>query len=419
LVLLVSCAPGSKRSDRGERLATVDAPLVVEAAKLVAVASDGASGDYFGESVSLSGSWAVVGAGSDGHKFISIGSAYVFKRKAQGNWAPIGWLTASDGGKWDVFGTSVSISGSRIVIGAPGHDGEGPGYGAAYVFERDQNWHWTEVAKLTASDGAEFFGGSVSLSGNKTVIGARHDEANGSSSGAAYVFKRHPKGNWSEVQKLTASDGGAEDWFGDSVSVSGSYAVVGAPYGDVNGVISGAAYVFERDGQGSWIEVAKLTAPDGSAFDRLGSSVSISGSVVLLGVGRDDDFGYESGSAYVFERNAQGNWIHTQKLFASDAATEDGFGYSVSVEGSIAAISAPYDGDEGKESGSVYLFERDAQGTWEQTQKLTASDSAPEVYFGVSVAVSGNFTLVGASRAEGKQPKSGAAYAFQPESCLP
>jgi len=156
------------------------------------------------------------------------------------------------------------------------------------------------------------------------------------------------------VAKLTASDGAAEDYFGAGVSISGNYAIVGAPLDDDKGSYSGAVYIFEQNA-GTWAEVAKLTASDGDADDRFGLGVSISGKYAIVGSILDDDNGIDSGSAYVFERNA-GTWTEVAKLTAIDGIDGDHFGYGVSISGNYAMIGACYDDDNGSNSGSVYVY---------------------------------------------------------------
>ena len=166
-----------------------------------------------------------------------------------------------------------------------------------------------DESKLTASDGAEFDEfGRVSISGDYAVIGAYGDDDNGNRSGSAYIFERDGAGNWSETQKLTASDGAGFDQFGSSVSISGDYAVIGASYDSDDGFNSGSAYIFERNGAGVWSETQKLTASDAAEFDYFGV-VSISGDYAVIGAYWDDDNGNNSGSAYVFERDGAGNLV--------------------------------------------------------------------------------------------------------------
>ncbi len=143
--------------------------------------------------------------------------------------------------------------------------------------------------------------------------------------GSAYVYVRS-NGVWSEQQKLTASDGAGEDWFGSSVSISDNTAVIGAhtEYTDDTNP-PGSAYVYVRS-NGVWSEQQKLTASDGAGRDNFGSSVSISGDTAVIGAYLDDDNGSSSGSAYVYVRS-NGVWSEQQKLTASDGAEDDYFGY--------------------------------------------------------------------------------------------
>ena len=303
-------------------------------------AFDGASGDLFGFSVSISGDTAIVGARSDRVDGLSSGSAYVFERSG-GIWMQKAKLTAFDGASGDNFGGSVSISGDTAIVGAIFDDDKAILSGSAYMFERDQGGadNWGQVAKLTASDGAlsDLFGVSVSISGDTAIVGAYADDlGTGISSGSAYVFERNEGGigKWGEVKKLTASDGAAFDQFGFSVSISGDTAIVGAYSDDLGtSVNSGSAYVFKRNegGAGTWGEVKKLTASDGVVPDQFGLSVSISGDTAIVGAHRDDDDGRDSGSAYVYEFN-QPPIADANGPYVAECASPSGA--SVSLDGS-------------------------------------------------------------------------------------
>ena len=195
------------------------------------------------------------------------------------------------------------------------------------------------------------------------------------------MFERNAGGadNWGQVTKLTASDAAAGDQFGHSVSISGDTVVVGAYADDDAGSDSGSAYVFERNAGGAdnWGQVAKLTAADAAAGDQFGYSVSISGDTVVVGAPRDDDAGSDSGSAYVFERNAGGadNWGQVKKL----TAVGRGGGRLSSATPSRSAGTRSSSGPtrttmRAADSGSAYVFERNAGGAdnWGQVKKLTA-----------------------------------------------
>ncbi|MBN2592970.1 MAG: FG-GAP repeat protein, partial [Sedimentisphaerales bacterium] len=187
------------------------------------------------------------------------------------------------------------------VVGAVLDDHDGASRGSAYIFRRDGS-NWIQQAKIVAGDGqaGDEFGGSVSINGNYAVIGAIGNDDAGEDAGAAYIFIR--SGNdWAQQARLIPSDGAAGDQFGNSVSIYDGYAVVAAHLDADNGAESGSAYIFEREGQ-SWAQQAKLTAPDGNSNDFFGQDVSIDGSYVIVGAPYNDDNGYNSGSVYIFRR---------------------------------------------------------------------------------------------------------------------
>ena len=270
-----------------------------------------------------------------------------------------------------------------------------------------------EEVKLTASDGAEHdhFGHSVSISGDYAIAGALYDDDDGDNSGSAYIYV-HEGSSWSQQAKLTASDGAAGDDFGCSVSISGDYALVSAQQDDDNGDQSGSAYIFHRSGS-SWTQQAKLLASDAEEHDYFGHSVSISGDYALVSARYDGDAGRYSGSAYIFEKPPGGwsNMTETAKLTASDAAEEDQFGYSVSISGDYALVGVSGDDDNGFGSGSAYAFLRSGT-SWSQTDKQTASDGAANDQFGLSVSISGDYALVSARKDDDKGTDSGSAYVY-------
>ena len=207
-------------------------------------------------------------------------------------------INASDGAARDYFGGSVFISGDYAIVGAFGDGDSGLTSGSAYILKRD-DMSWNGQAKLVASDGAagDYFGWSVSISGDYAIVGACRDDDNGDDSGSVYIYKRDGT-TWSQQSKITASDSAACDYFGVSVSISGDYAIVGAGCDDDNGANSGSSCPFKRNGT-TWSQQAKITASDGAADDNFGSSVSISGDHAIVGALWDDDNGDGSGCLHL------------------------------------------------------------------------------------------------------------------------
>jgi hypothetical protein len=360
------------------------------------LASDGAPTDLFGCSISIDNDTALIGAYRDDS---GKGSVYVFTRNGT-LWKQQAKLLASDGSTQDFFGVSVSLSGDTALIGAPEYETNEPG--SAYVFTRTGTT-WTQQAKLLASDGApdNVFGLSVSLFGYTALIGAPGDDDHGS----AYIFIRSGI-TWTQQQKLLASDGEAFDAFGVSVSLSGDTAVIGSIQDDDNGNDSGSAYVFTLTNT-TWTQQAKLRASDGAAEDWFGHSISLDGNTVLIGADGDDDF---RGSAYVFTRIGT-TWTQETKLLASDGSDWSWFSSSVSLDGDTALIGADFDFNNGGETGSAYMFTRIGT-TWTQETKLLASDGAYHDYFGTSVALEGDTILIGASYDSDNGVESGSVYGF-------
>ena len=379
------------------------APLQVtnEIAKLLA--TDGEAGDRPGFSVAVSGDTAVVGAPHDSDNGGVSGSAYVFVRNGT-SWDQQAKLVASDGFAGDSFGSSVAVSGNTVVVAAHGNDDNGDFSGSAYVFVRSGTT-WSQQAKLLAADGTplDALGASaLALSGDTVVAGA-HGHPNGDNFGAAYVFVRSGT-SWAQQAKLLPTDGEAGDFFGVSVDVSGDTAVVGA---FVDGDHSGSAYVFVRSGT-VWSQQAKLLGS--GTTSHFGLSVAVSGDTAVVGGGDDDGVG-GSGAAWVFVRDGT-SWSQQAKMLPSDGALGDQFGGRLAVSGDTAVVGASQDDDQGKNSGSAYVFRRSGT-NWCQQTKLLASDGAQDDWFGAwSVAVSGSTAVVAADLDDDQGENSGSAYVF-------
>jgi len=373
-------------------------------------ASDGATGDLFGYSVSIDGDYALIGAAEDDDNGGYSGSAYIFKRDGT-VWTEQSKLLPFDGEAHEVFGVSVSIDGDYAIIGAAHDNHNGYYSGSAYIFKRNGTI-WTEQSKLFPSDAKkdQQFGCSVSMDGDYAIIGALGDKIYGEYSGSAYIFKRNGA-VWAEQSKLVPSDGEICLCFGNSVSIDGDYAIIGAPGDNDNGYGSGSAYVFKRDGT-VWTEQSKLLASDGEPYESFGlESISINSDYAIIGARGDDDNGIRSGSAYIFKRD--GNiWIQQVKLLPSDGEAYGYFGTSVSIDGDNALIGADYDDDNGNEAGSIYVYKRDGL-TWSRHVKLLAPDGIKDDLFGCSVAIAGDNAIIGAKGADGYEPGSGSAYVFK------
>jgi nucleoside-specific outer membrane channel protein Tsx len=347
--------------------------------------SDTIADNGFGVSVAISGTTAVVGAPGYAK---SAGRAYVFT-KTGALWNQVAELKGSDTVAGDYLGYSVAISGTTIAVGAPGHSKDA---GQAYVFTKT-GAVWNQAAELKGSDtvAADYFGYSVVISGTTAVVGS---PGYAKTAGRVYVFTKTGTA-WKQAAELKGSDTVADSGFGYSVAVSGTTAVVGAPVYTKN---AGRAYVFINTA-GGWKQVAELKGSDTVGDDGFGTSVAISGTTALVGA---DGHAKEAGRAYVFT-NTAGGWEQAAELKGSDTVAGDGFGISVVMSGSTAIAGAP---DHAKVSGRAYVFANTAGG-WKQATELKGSDTVAADGFGVSVAISGTDAVVGAP---GYAKSAGRAY---------
>ncbi|MHC4959610.1 MAG: cadherin-like beta sandwich domain-containing protein [Planctomycetota bacterium] len=318
----------------------------------------------FGRVLALDGDTLAVGAEYESSKATGVngdqsntdapgaGAVYVFTRDASGTWSQQAYLKASNAEEGDRFGTSLALHGDTLVVGAP--NGR-----AAYVFVRDTGGAWSQQAILTEAPSSSFFGAAVAVHGDTIAVGARLEDF---SRGAVYVFTRDGSGAWSRQDRFEGLD--RDDWFGVAVALEGDTLAVGAVGEDSN-----------------------ATGVDGDEADN--------------GAGW-------AGAAYVYVRDAGGAWSRQAYLKASNTDGNDFFGASVALSGDTLAVGAPFeasdatgvDGDEGNDdepqAGAVYLFARDASGTWSQQAYLKASNTNGGDELGIDMALEGDVLAIGA-----------------------
>jgi hypothetical protein len=450
------------------------------------------SGDYLGYSVTLSGDTLAVGArfedsaaqgvysSQDDNTAPDSGAVYVFRRSGTA-WRQEAYLKASNTGAYDHFGYSVALSGDTLAVGAYLEDSVARGVGgnqdddsvsnsgAVYVFRRSgTTWRQEVYLKASNTGAGDYFGTSVALSGDTLAVGAysedsaargvdgNQDDNAASDSGAVYVFRRSGT-TWRQEAYLKASNTGAGDYFGFSVTFSGDTLAVGASHeasaaqgvdgnqDDDSADGSGAAYVFRRSGT-VWRQEAYLKASNTDTDDLFGTSVALAGDTLAVGASyeagatqgvdgnQDDDSAAGSGAVYVFRYSGTA-WQQEAYLKASNTDAGDYFGTSVALSGDTLAVGAYYeasaaqgvggnqDDDSAAGSGAVYVF-RYSGTAWQQEAYIKASNTGAGDLFGISVALAGDTLAVGAPReasaAEGvngnqdnnSAADSGAVYMF-------
>ncbi len=283
------------------------------------------------------------------------GAAFVFEPE-DSEWDQSARLWADDGKNGDGFGGSVAMSGNRILIGAewveyPDFDDAG----AAYMFEQ-QDGTWDQVAKFSASqmtiDG--HFGNAVDMDGNRAVVGSMFGDSGAEErTGAAYVFERID-GVWTETATLYPSDVEEYDYFGASVSLNGDRILVGSERDDERGEDAGAAYVFDLV-DGEWREMGKLMASDGTDLDILGGDVAVWGDRAVVGTGFADANEEDNvGAAYLFEF-VDSQWVQSAKLTAADAMAGAHFGQFLDMDSQRAVFGAFLHDVDRINTGAAYV----------------------------------------------------------------
>jgi len=315
------------------------------------------------------------------------------------------------------FGTSVSVSGDTIVVGAPLDDDNKKGdtgkldfnSGSVYIFQDQNEGSSTKrfVAKLIANDfkSNSLFGHTVEID-NNTIVTAIADTTNQgkSTNGSFYILQREISGSsdWAQVAKRKPSKVKKGDLFGDSVDIDGNTVVAGA-WGDTtkNGIESGSIYIFQRKSEGSnkFVKKANLLASDGEAGDNFGEAVAINGSTIVVGArGNDGIANNNRVSVYIFEASidSRTGWVESSKLQASDGESGDNFGEAVAISGDTIVIGASTDNNNGISTGSCYIFQRDANGSlgWVEVVKLVPPDVNISAAFGEAVAISGDTVVI-------------------------
>ncbi|MDZ4686824.1 MAG: hypothetical protein SH850_17260 [Planctomycetaceae bacterium] len=365
------------------------------------------SGDNFGYALAIDGNFAVIGAPlADSTYGPDAGEAHVYEKIA-GIWTYVQTLDASILAEFDNFGSSVAISGELIVIGAPRDNiTAGSNAGSVFTYYRNPDGSWSRQARLNASDAAsaDLFGTSVALKGTRLVVGAPGDDnANGVDAGAAYIYTRVGLG-WTNEVKLRSQDLAAGDELGFAVAVADANRVLVGSYRDDNagGVDAGAVYAFELtpivNGQ-AWLQDEKLLPTDGGGGDNFGYQIAVSGSnAVISSFGDDNAFGVNAGAAYVFNFSVSPfnpGWSQTAKLLAVAGAANDLFGASVAIDGLSIVVGMPYFTDARGRTGSAFEF-YSQNGVWGPPQRLLPVNRAAGDLIGFSVAVSGDSIFLGA-----------------------
>ncbi|MEA1920405.1 MAG: hypothetical protein U9N52_11225, partial [Campylobacterota bacterium] len=481
-------------------------------------ASDAQAQDLFGYSLSMDQGYLVVGALHEDSRGNNAGSAYLYKIQSDTNITQIAKIQPSDIEADDYFANAVSMDGDFIVVGAIGEDTTASHAGSVYLFKRNSDTSVTQIAKIQAKDPTtdNAFGSSVSIKGVFIAVGAIGDDSIASGAGSAYLFKIKPDETLVQIaDKLTAHDAEANDNFGNAIAIDGDYVVVGAYREDTGSQSAGSAYVFNVEPEDKiyiyaepadqininesfrnssfildaaspsgavsytlsgidegemvlnvnesivphnailsflnvsdyelpsdigvdnsyevdillsdqndvtndrvmhkkltvfdryFFDIQRIEANDPDINDYFGSGVSMSGDMIAISAPSEDTQGFGAGSVYIYKKNSNHSVTLVQKLQANDIEQGDAFGSSVDMDSEYLVIGAKYEDETAVSAGAVYLYKKVSTGKFEQFDKLMGK-SAYE-YFGASVAIHDDNVIIGAP---GKDDTRGVAYHY-------
>ena len=375
-----------------------------QTAKIVSENREGRA--EFGTSVDIVEDFAIVGTSREVN---ASGAAYIYKKDSGGAWSFSQRLAAADPNDGAEFGGGVVFSDDYLVVAAGrANIGGNERAGALYVYD-NQNSTWEFNTKLIASDvsGEAKLGmnpTSLDVQGNIIVGGAPGDNA---WTGSVYVFTKEG-GVWTETQKILSPTPQTNDVFGIGVSISGDYLVIGANEASNR---KGAAYVYLKNSAGTWEYVQTLMASDAANDDFFGTSVSLSGDQLVIGA---YGAGQEAGAAYIFEKDSQGTWTEVQKLTGNSSSEGAQFGWDSDIQQDYILVSAPH--IYGSETAEVYAYKRESSGAWVENQIMQSTTT--EDFYGWSIAMHATQLITGAPRDDfdengnNEMGDAGAAYIF-------
>jgi hypothetical protein len=372
-----------------------------------------ATGDLFGNAVSLSGTKVLVGASHDDTGDDEAGNSFLFDLSSGTPLVPVATFSNPVKGSADRFGASVAIHGDRVVIGAPDSDAGASGAGRVRVHDLASAEPGLAVAawdnpEPSAGDG---FGGAVAISGDRVAIGAAGEDSGAADAGKVYIYDLGPG---PPVVALPNPHPAMSDGFGSAVAISGDHLIVGVGMDDEGGTDSGRAYLFNLSSPAPEIPSAVISNPSPAAGDGFGSSVSISGNLLVVGAPGDDGDAADGGRAYVFD--LAGNLLHTLAMPAPAAG--DGFGAAVAISGGRVGVGSPGSDSGATDAGSALVFLVTGPSPTVPEAVLANPAAGAGDQFGTSVAASGTRVVVGTMLDDGPAD-SGRVYSFNMASPTP
>ena len=370
-------------------------------------------GDSFGVSVAISGTRVVVGAYQEDTAAPSAGSAYVFDLTSAKPNLPVFTVANPSPAIFDFFGRAVAIDGTHVLVGAPEDDSAATDAGSAYMYDLSSATPVTPegvfgVATPVAGDS---FGVSVASSGKRVVVGAWLEDTGGEDAGSVYIYDLASATPNVPVLNLHNPNPG-EQFFGWSVGMSGTRIVVGTAMGH-------SVYVYDMASATPAMPLVMLTDPIAESSNRFGSSVAISGTRVVVGAPYADNGVDDVGRAYAYDLASPTPTVPVFTLDNPTVAFGDQFGFSVAISGTRVVVGAPLDNAWAMDAGSASVYDLSTATPNVPVHILTNPNPAAGDEFGWSVAISGTRVMIGAPFDYSGAFPAGRAFMFDLTSATP
>jgi len=378
--------------------------------------------DQFGYAVAVHGQKLVVGVPFDDLGAFDTGLAFVYDLAGATPTVPVASLTKETRLAEDKLGFAVGIWGDRVVAGVPSDDGGAINAGSVAVFDLAGVTPSVPIQLLShgSPSAQDAFGAAVSISGQRMVVGAPRNSSGAASSGIAYVFDLAAANPTRAAWTFLPPEPGNGDEMGTSVAISGNWVAVGVSFADRDDVTdAGVVYVYDLSSATPTVPVAEIKNPEPQGSDRFGNAVALSGSRLLVGAKLDDALALNSGSAYVYDLAGATPTVPALILRNPTPAVGDGFGESVSLDGTLAVVGAAGDNTGATSAGSAYVY--DLAGATPTVPMVTLNNPAPAASdaFGIAVGIHGVRVVVGAHLDDASATDSGSVYVYNLQSATP
>ncbi len=373
------------------------------------------SDDEFGRAVSLSGTRLLVGATGDNTGANNAGSAYVFEILSGTPGVPLVSVNNPSPSSTDEFGDAVAISGSLVVVGSSRDDKGAGNAGSVAVYNLDLAAPEIPVLLIDnpSPNGTDYFGGAVAASGDIVAVSAKNDDAGASNAGTVYVYNTAALVPGTPMRVIPNPAPQANDEFGNTLAMSGNLLVVGSLKNNTGGDDAGSVYVFNLASPTPGVPVHVIDNPEPAAGDWFGYSVAISGQRLVVGTPRDDAGAINAGRVYVFDLDSPNPSAPVTVISNPAPAVNDEFGSAVAVSGPHLVIGSWKDDTVGVDAGDARVYDLSSALPGTPVASLTRPDPYEEDFFGASLAISGTRIVVGAPGADTAADEAGSAYIYE------